>query len=111
MYKLDRFRFIYSRGYWDAISNHNAFMAELAQKLNITDVKGWKHLTKRSLVKHGGQTLLRKHDGSLSKLLTTLCPEYKTMCKDFVQSVMNDMKLSKVEDITTIPLKYQKEIP
>ncbi len=51
-------------------------MDDIAKQLNITDVNGWYKVTNMTLQQLGGTGLLAKHDKSVSKLLTTVYPEY-----------------------------------
>ncbi len=54
-------------------------MNSIAQKLNITDKTDWYDITRKSLEKHGGSYLLKKHNGSVIKLLQTVYPEYPSV--------------------------------
>ncbi len=91
------------RGYWNAVSNQRAFMDDLAMKLNISDTPGWLNVTARSLQHQGGATLLDKYHGSLSKLLSTVYPEYKQICRDLMVKMSHDLKL---QDVSHIPVAY-----
>ncbi len=63
-------------GLWDNISYQRDFMDDLAKKLNITQPSRWYTLTSSVLKQNNGSTLLKKYAGSISKLLTTVYPEY-----------------------------------
>ncbi len=51
-------------------------MENLAKRLNIRDQEGWYSLTLNTLKQNGGYGLLQKYNGSPSKLLTNVYPEY-----------------------------------
>ncbi len=51
-------------------------MDTLAKQLNIYDQDGWYSVTKQTLLKNGGTSLALKYKNSISKLLTTVYPEY-----------------------------------
>ncbi len=63
-------------GFWSDISNQRTFVVELAKKLNITNQQEWYKVTKATLLRHGCGGLLQKYDGSPSKLLAAVFPEY-----------------------------------
>ncbi len=79
-------------------------MDDLGVKLNIRD---WSELTKDVLITHRGQGLLNHFDGSTSKLLMTVYPQYKNECIEFLNKLALEFKLNKVEDVVTIPKQYQ----
>ncbi len=81
-------------------------MDQLAKKLNITDQTAWNQLTIKTVLQNGGASLLYIYRGSLSKLLSSVYPEYKQACRNFVHTIMQDLKLSKVQDVATVPLEY-----
>ncbi len=81
-------------------------MDDIAQKLNITSVDGWFTLTGATLRENGGSGLLKKYNHCLPQLLYTVYPEYQKACRGFVTSVVHNLKLSKVEEVTKIPLEY-----
>lgn len=64
------------RGYWDNISNQQSFLNDLAKKLNITSPSGWHKMSGPIIEQHGGAVLLNKYNGSITKLLSTVYPEY-----------------------------------
>ncbi len=82
-------------------------MDSLAKKLNITSVEGWYGITSKTFHEHGGAGLLDKYNGSTSKLLTTLLPDYKQACVNFVMDIVNELKLKGVEDVIQLPKEYQ----
>ncbi len=89
--------------YWNDPSNQRQFMDDLIKKLNLTSLK---FLTTSSLQKNGGASLLQKYHGSVTKLLVTVYPEYKKMCREFVIEIVQDAKISKVEDVVSLPQEY-----
>ncbi len=94
-------------GYWNDITNQRSFISDVVQELKIGDQEGWySRLTCATLRKHGGSGLLEKYNGSTSKLLTTLYPEYRQKCRNLVEAIMHDMKLSKMEDLIGVPVQY-----
>ncbi len=64
--------------YWNDISNQRTFLESLSKKLNITDPEGWYKISREAVIKHGGSRILKKYNDSLSKLLTTVYPQYPT---------------------------------
>ncbi len=107
LYKWDLDRFItrVKIGYWSDVGNQRAFLDDMAKKLNLTDHERH-NITSQMVLQHGGFQLLKKYDYSLSKLLTTLYPEYKQMCRTFVMHAIHDLNLKKVEDLVNVPLEY-----
>jgi len=59
------------------LANQRSYMDDLAKALQITDMSGWYAITRSEFAKHGGQGLLTRYNGSPSKLLRTVYPEYK----------------------------------
>ncbi len=96
----------YPKGYWDKLSSQRHFLDDLAHKLNITDQEGWFQVTGPMIKKHGGVGLLHKYKYSVSKVLSSVLPEYKKACTTFVYSIVQDQKLQRVEDIVNVPLEY-----
>ncbi len=64
------------REYWDKIPNQRAFMDDLAKQLNITDQEGWFNVTTNTLKQHRGTSLLHKYHDSVTKLISSVYPEY-----------------------------------
>ncbi len=93
------------RGYWDDINNQRTFITQLAKKLSITNEEGWYNITHKTLQEHGGAGLINHYE-SLSKLLTTLCPEYTQMCRTLVMKIVHDLKLAQVKDVISLPKQY-----
>ncbi len=81
-------------------------MNEVIQKLHITDKEGWFSITHKTLAHHGAGGILTRYDGSVSKLLAHVFPEYKQACRETVQNMVNELKLSKVEDLLHVPIEY-----
>ncbi len=50
---------------------------------------------------------MKRYKGSITKLLSTVCPEYKKSCMDFVSEVITDLKLNNVQDVQNVPLEYR----
>ncbi len=95
-----------TRGHWDNTTNQKAFLADLGKILNITDPEGWLNVTKNVFKQHGGAGLLKKFQNSTCKLLTNIHPPYKELCRNFVNSIVNDLKLSNVADVIHVPFEY-----
>ncbi len=51
-------------------------MEDLTKKLNITSKEEWYRLSSSFVKSHGGYSLLKKYNGSASKLITTVFPQY-----------------------------------
>ncbi len=62
--------------YWDNLSNQRSLLNEIGKKLNISDLSGWYNINWHVLKQHGGASLLSKYNYSLSRLLSTVYPEY-----------------------------------
>ncbi len=97
-----------SMGHWNDVDNQRLFLDKLAKKLNLTDGKSWCQLTSSLLDQHGGAALKQKYNGSIGKLLAHLNPNYKSMCRNVVQDIARELKLSTLEDIVNVPLSYFK---
>ncbi len=63
-------------GFWSIKSNHRVFLDDLANKLQLKNFEGWYGVTTGDLNNHGGHRLLALHNGSFSKLLQAVYPEY-----------------------------------
>ncbi len=61
--------------FWDDISYQRTFVDDLLKQLEITTI-GWHKLTRETLQRFGGQSLLIKYNNSLSRMLKALYPEY-----------------------------------
>ncbi len=101
---------------WNDTSNQRLFLDALIKKLHITeDPERWGKITRRIVEQHGGDGILRsKYNGKLGRgkhmfrytrlssgqALVTLWPQYKQHCKNLLISIVHDMKLSKVEDVS-----------
>ncbi len=107
-YNWDIHKFKLPQNYWDISKNKRSFMDDLFHSLNITKTEDFFSITKESLLQHQGSGLLSKYNNSPAKLLADLFPQYKQSCRDFVNGIVTDLKLSKVEDILTIPVEYPK---
>ncbi len=106
IYKWDKTKFsTVPRKHWNTIANQRSFLDNIAKQLNITDPQGWVKVPKKVLQELGGHTLLTRYH-SMSKLLMTVYPEYKQSCRDFVMSVVHELKLKSVEDVLKVPLEY-----
>ncbi len=67
-------------GYWDDVSNQRGFMEDIRKQLNITTQEDWyKSASSKTIIKYGGAQLLKKYGNSVSKLMTTVYPEYPTV--------------------------------
>ncbi len=80
------------------------FLNDLAHKMNITSAEGWLQVTSKVMQNNGGSSLVQYYHGSLTKLLSTVLPEYKKMCRDFVESVVHDLKLPSIQHLVDVPL-------
>ncbi len=87
-YQWDSSKFhIYERQhpirYWDDVAKQRSFMDDLAKQLKLEDYTGWYSITGKIIQEHGGGTLLSKYNGSPSKLLPSIYPEYPLISKPF----------------------------
>ncbi len=65
-------------GYWKLRSNQRELMDAIAKKLNISHPDGWYKIKGDTLRQHGAKTVLDNYyNGSISKLLTKVYPEYE----------------------------------
>ncbi len=94
------------RGRWSDPQQQREFMDNLAKQLHITSHEDWHKVTHDILRQHGATGLLNRYNGSFSKLLTTLYPEYKKACRDLIMSIVTELKLSKVQDVVDVPIEY-----
>ncbi len=91
--------------HWYHLENHHSFIHHMCEELNITQQQEWFKISQHTLQQYGSARLM-KYYGSIGKLLTTLSPQYKQICREFVFKMMNEWKLSKVEDTIKIPMEY-----
>ncbi len=92
--------------YWDDISHQRLFMDKFAKKLNITSEEQWHTITWATLKRHGASVLLSKYNGSVSKLMSTVYPEYRQTCRKSVLKLVEELKLMKVQHLITVPREY-----
>lgn len=59
----------YPRHHWDSQENRRKFLDDLAEKKRVADTMGWKAITHKDVVDHGGAGLLDRFSGSLYLLL------------------------------------------
>ncbi len=78
----------------------------MATKLGITSIEGWYQITFTTMLEQGAAGLTKRYNNSVSKLLTTIYPEYKQRCRDFVNQVVRNLQLSKVEEVLNVPQEY-----
>ncbi len=57
------------------------------------------------LKQNGGRSLLDKHN-SISSLLSTVYPEYRESCRKLVLQIVDELKLSKPEEVINVPREY-----
>ncbi len=77
------------------------------KKLNLTDPADWKKLTMNRLAEQGGNMSgMYQHYNSVGQLLSSLYPTYREMCRSFVNTIVAELKLDKVEDLLKVPLEY-----
>ncbi len=93
-------------GFWNNLFNQQTFLDTLAKKLDITSPEGWYNIRNSTLRQHNGSILLERYQNSMSKMLIKLYPEYQQACRNSVLQLVQDLKLSSVEDLLTIPYKY-----
>ncbi len=84
-------------------------MDSLAKKLDVVHATDWRNVTGVMVKQNEGESLLKKYHGSLSKLLASVYPEYKQLCRNFVLRLVADMKLSTIEAVLTVPSLYLVE--
>lgn len=65
-------------------------------------MRGWLSISHSIFRSHGGTGLLQKYRGSLPTLLLSVYPEYKTMCREAILHVMKELKMEKVETLTSV---------
>ncbi len=82
-YQWDQSKLLYSHRPWDQMTNQRSFMDDLAKKLNISSHGGWYSVRGADLKRNGGWGLLQKYNGSTSKLLMTIYPEYPLMMREY----------------------------
>ncbi len=62
--------------YWEKLSNQRDFLDNLANRLLITERAGWYFVDTKTIIQHGGLTLLNQYNGSVSQLLSSVYREY-----------------------------------
>ncbi len=96
------------KNYWDSPSSQLSFMNQILSTMKVDPNEPvWNYLTHKILREHGGNGLLvGKYDGSVSKLLSSLYPEYKTACTEWIMNIVREKQFEKVEEILNVPMKY-----
>lgn len=75
------------RNFWDSIENQRSFLSDLSKKLSLgfdSDVQidsrknyeAWYKVSSHTILDSGGATLLNRYQGSVSKLLVNVFPEF-----------------------------------
>lgn len=59
----------YPRNHWESKENRRKFLDDLAEKMGATDAMGWKNVTHKDVLAHGGAGLMDRFAGSLYWLL------------------------------------------
>ncbi len=84
-------------------------MDMIAQKLHITDQHGWYKVKTSTLKKHGIPSWLVKHyKGSLTKLLASVYPEYRSYISLTVSFCIYNWDLTK---FSAVPSGYWDSLP
>lgn len=67
------------RNYWDSRTKARELLNEIAVKFGVAenDYDAWYKVSWRDLTAHGAKSLLQRHGGSISKLLSYAFPEHK----------------------------------
>ncbi len=82
--------------YWSNTENQRNFMDLIAKKLSITEYDGWKHVTKTVIERNGGAGLVRRYNGSMTKLLETVYPEHQW---DQMKTIRKGKPFSKTQQL------------
>ncbi len=96
-----------ARRIWSDFSNQRSFMDRLAKKLNITYPNDWYNVTNKVIKQHGGDGLLHKFNGSGTKLLAAIYPEYLKLYVIRSYNVIYKWDLSK---FSCVPRGYWNHI-
>ncbi len=98
-----------SRGSWRVVSRQRDFMDDLARKLNITNNADWYQITNGTLKQHGLATLLKNYNGSFSKLLKAVYPEYLSpvicLILQYTLGISPNFLISDMDIGTKFPIK------
>ncbi len=86
------------QNYWSDFSHQYSFLSRISNTLNISSTEQWFDISPTTFSRYDGGGLVRHHT-SLGKVLSTVYPEYKKLCQDKVLHMVNDMKLSSIEDL------------
>ncbi len=65
-----------SRKHWHSKTAQRAFLEEYAQVSHINSQEDWYAVTLAELISRGGKSVLDRYNSSISKMLTSLYPEY-----------------------------------
>ncbi len=106
-HQWDASKFTQLDKYWeedklDYTHHQKSFLNEIGQKLNITNQSDWYSITSEAFRKVGGTPLLNKYNGSLSKLLVTVYPEYQQINEELASHIC-------VKPIATV-ISYRKRV-
>eukprot|EP01114_Cavostelium_apophysatum_P022250 TRINITY_DN7990_c0_g1_i11.p1 TRINITY_DN7990_c0_g1~~TRINITY_DN7990_c0_g1_i11.p1 ORF type:complete len:350 (+),score=40.21 TRINITY_DN7990_c0_g1_i11:1015-2064(+) len=80
------------RGYWHNKNSQREFLSELANKLGYTQWEDWYSISSTDIIKTGGWGLLKVFEGSPTKALTTVFPEYDWKIQRFKYVPLNFWK-------------------
>jgi hypothetical protein len=70
-------------GYWGDKKNQKDFMKWLGKQLGFKTMEDWYNITRKDIMDNGGATLLLKHRGSPSKLVTSVYSDHEWMIWKF----------------------------
>lgn len=71
------------KNYYKSLDNQRQFLDHISVELNVNNLDDWYNITATEFRKRGGDGVLHHYNGSISKMLKTLYPEY--LCKQEVK--------------------------
>jgi hypothetical protein len=63
------------QGFWSKPINQKTFLQEFQTTMNLKSMEDWQSVRAKDIVKHGGSGLMKRYNGSIRKLLSTLHPQ------------------------------------
>lgn len=95
--------------YFKEYANQRLFMDQLFRKLKFRSFDDWKNLSKRTIMNHGGQSLLYfYHEKDLYKLLSSIYPNYPWDYFDFLSTVAHKYFKSQANQRDFMEYLYKK---
>ncbi len=74
--KKNKFPPVYNTFNKEDVSYQRSKIDQIGKDMDVKNMEGWYSVTTETIRKHGGGAILQYHNNSVSKLLSTVYPEY-----------------------------------